>query len=83
MLSRALASERVIAENVIRRRKVFRVLKETYRHRRKRFGLRVHLLAGLYNHDLQVKHDFCRRSSVCQTIFARGMVVTKRGEVLA
>ena len=51
----ALASERVIAENVIRRLKVFRVLKETYRHRRKRFGLRVPLLAGLYNHDLQVK----------------------------
>jgi hypothetical protein len=31
---------------------VFRVLKEVYRHRRKRFGLRVHLLAGLYNADL-------------------------------
>ena len=50
--NRALASERVLVENVIRRLKVFRVLKETYRHRRKRFGLRVHLLAGLYNHDL-------------------------------
>jgi hypothetical protein len=51
--NRALASQRVLAENVIRRLKVFRVLKETYRHRRKRFGLRVHLLAGLYNHDLK------------------------------
>lgn len=50
--NRRLASERVLAENVIRRLKVFRVLKETYRHRRKRQGLRVHLLAGLYNHDL-------------------------------
>jgi hypothetical protein len=47
-----LAGERVLAEHVIRRLKVFRVLKETYRHRRRRYGLRVHLLAGLYNHDL-------------------------------
>lgn len=51
----ALASERVLVENVIRRLKVFRVLKETYRHRRRRHGLRVHLLAGLYNHDLTAK----------------------------
>jgi hypothetical protein len=50
--NRALAGERVLAEHVIRRLKVFRVLKETYRHRRRRYGLRVHLLAGLYNHDL-------------------------------
>jgi hypothetical protein len=47
-----LASDRVVAEHVIRRLKVFRVLKEVYRHRRKRFGLRLHLLAGLYNADL-------------------------------
>jgi hypothetical protein len=40
---------------VIRRLKVFRVLKETYRHRRRRFGLRLNLIAGLYNADLQVK----------------------------
>ena len=50
----ALASERVLVENVIRRLKVFRLLKETYRHRRRRHGLRVHLLAGLYNHDLLI-----------------------------
>lgn len=53
--NRTLASERVLAENVIRRLKVFRVLKETYRHRRKRFGLRLHLLSGLYNHGLAAK----------------------------
>ena len=52
--NRALASERVLAENVIRRLKVFRVLKETYRHRRRRHGLRVHLLAGLYNHGMVI-----------------------------
>jgi hypothetical protein len=50
--NRELASKRVVAEHVIRRLKVFRVLKEVYRHRRRRFGLRIHLLAGLYNADL-------------------------------
>lgn len=52
--NRKLASERVLAEHVIRRLKVFRILRETYRHRRKRHGLRVHLLAGLHNHGLAV-----------------------------
>jgi len=47
-----LASERIPIEHVIRRLKVFRVLKDTYRHRRRRFGLRLHLLAGLYDADL-------------------------------
>ena len=53
--NRKLASERIVVEHVIRRLKVFRVLKEVYRHRRRRFGLRAHLLAGLYNADLAVK----------------------------
>ncbi|MEM7737896.1 MAG: IS5/IS1182 family transposase, partial [Deinococcota bacterium] len=35
-----------------RRLKVFRVLKETYRHRRRRFALRLTLIAALYNLDL-------------------------------
>ena len=34
----ALASKWVLVENVIRRLIVFRVLKETYRHRRRRHG---------------------------------------------
>ena len=53
--NRTLASERVCVEHVIRRLKVFRILKETYRHRRRRHGLRVHLLAGLHNLDLTAK----------------------------
>ena len=51
--NRSLAKERVLAEHVIRKLKVWRVLKETYRHRRRRFGLRLNLLAALYNHDLE------------------------------
>jgi DDE superfamily endonuclease len=40
--NRTLASERVLVEKVMRRLKVFRVLQETYRPRRKRFSRRVH-----------------------------------------
>jgi hypothetical protein len=39
---RALASERALVENVMRRLKLCRVLQETYRPRRKRFSRRVH-----------------------------------------
>ena len=41
-------------ENVIRRLKIFRILSERYRHRRKRFGLRFNLIAGLHN-ELKLK----------------------------
>lgn len=50
--NRAVAKVRILAEHVIGKLKVFRVLKETYRHRRRRFGLRLNLIAALYNHDL-------------------------------
>lgn len=53
--NRALAKERILAEHVIRRLKVFRILKETYRHRRRRFALRLNLIAALYNRDLELK----------------------------
>ncbi|MGY2895034.1 hypothetical protein ACVWZX_003060 [Deinococcus sp. UYEF24] len=36
-------------EHVICRLKILRILKETYRHRRRRFHLRVNLIAALYN----------------------------------
>ncbi|WP_075834111.1 transposase family protein [Deinococcus marmoris] len=45
-----LARFRIAIEHVIRRLKIFRVLKETYRHRRKRFSLRVNLIAAICNH---------------------------------
>ncbi len=53
--NRVLAHFRQKIEHVIRRLKIFRVLKETYRHRRRRFGLRLHLLAALVNLTLDVK----------------------------
>jgi len=54
-INRERAGKRVKVENVIRRLKVFRILSERYRHRRKRFGLRFNLIAGLHNYELKLK----------------------------
>ena len=51
--NRVLASTRQCVEHVIRRLKIFRILKEVYRHRRRRFSLRLHLIAALCNLTLQ------------------------------
>ena len=50
--NRELARRRVIVEHVIRCLKIFRILAERYRNRRKRFSLRFNLIAGLYNYEL-------------------------------
>lgn len=42
----------MVVEHVNRRLKIWRILAEHYRNRRKRFGLRFNLLAGLYNYEL-------------------------------
>ena len=48
-----LSSERVINENVIGLLKRFKIIAERYRNRRKRFGLRFNLIAGIYNWELK------------------------------
>jgi len=50
--NRELARKRIRVENVIRRLKIFRILGERYRNRRKRLGLRFNLIAGIYNFEL-------------------------------
>jgi hypothetical protein len=47
-----LASSRVLVENVIRKLKIFKVLSERYRNRRRRFGLRLNLIAAICNYQL-------------------------------
>jgi hypothetical protein len=47
-----LASERVANENVIGMLKRFKIIADKYRNRRKRFGLRFNLIAGIYNLEL-------------------------------
>ncbi len=50
--NRVLAQLRVVGEHVNRTLKIFRILSERYRNRRRRFGLRFNLIAGLYNYEL-------------------------------
>jgi DDE superfamily endonuclease len=51
--NREQSRQRVFVENVIGILKRFRILAERYRCRRKRFGLRLNLIAGLYNWKIQ------------------------------
>jgi hypothetical protein len=50
--NRVLASQRIVCEHVVGQLKVFKILAERYRNRRRRFGFRINLLAALYNLDL-------------------------------
>lgn len=50
--NKSLASNRVLNENVIGMLKRFKIIADKYRNRRKRFGLRFNLIAGLYNWEL-------------------------------
>lgn len=51
--NKALASERVVIEHIIRHLKIFRIVSERYRNRRRRFMLRMNLIAGLYNYAIE------------------------------
>jgi transposase len=51
--NRALSQKRILIENIIRRLKIFRILSERYRNRRKRFGLRFNLIAAIHNMELK------------------------------
>lgn len=47
-----ISSKRALNENVIGRLKRFKILSDKYRNRRKRFGLRFNLIAGIHNQEL-------------------------------
>lgn len=51
--NRKLSQKRILIENIIRRLKIFRILSERYRNRRKRFGLRFNLIAAICNLELK------------------------------
>jgi hypothetical protein len=53
--NRKKSSERVAVENIIREVKIFRIIAEKYRNRRKRFGLRFNWIAAIYNMNLNYK----------------------------
>jgi hypothetical protein len=50
-----LSSSRVIIENIIREVKIFRIIAEKYRNRRKKYALRFNLIAAIYNLNLYSK----------------------------
>jgi hypothetical protein len=50
--NREISSERVVNENVIGSLKRFKIVSDRYRNRRKRFGLRFNLIAGIHNFEL-------------------------------
>ena len=52
-VNRELARQRIFVEYVSRKVKIFRILSERYRNRRKRFRLRFNLIASLYNSELK------------------------------
>lgn len=45
-------TNRVIVENTIRKIKIFKLMAEKYRNRRKRFTLRLNLIAAIINYEL-------------------------------
>ena len=50
--NRELSSQRVLNEHVIGMVKRFKIVSDKYRNRRKRFGLRFNLIAGICNYEL-------------------------------
>lgn len=54
MQNREISSERVVNENVIGSLKRFKIVSDRYRNRRKRFGLRFNLIAGVHNFELAI-----------------------------
>lgn len=52
-INQAIAHDRVLNENVIGVLKRFKIISDRYRNRRKRFGLRFNLIAGIYNYQIK------------------------------
>lgn len=52
--NRVLARKRILIEHHFRKLKVFRILSERYRNRRKKFALPFNLIAAIYNLELNL-----------------------------
>jgi transposase len=51
--NKSVAQERIANENVIGSIKRFKIIAERYRNRRKRYGLRLTLIAAIHNFELE------------------------------
>ncbi|WP_324627408.1 transposase family protein [Acinetobacter sp. MD2(2019)] len=54
-INREIGKRRICIEHINRKLKVFKILSERYRNRRNRMGLRLNLIAGIYNMELLKK----------------------------
>jgi IS5 family transposase len=50
-----LNKERIVIEHINRKLKIFRILSSRYRNRKRKFGLRFNLIAGIYNYELKLQ----------------------------
>ena len=50
--NQVISSKRVLVENIIRKVKIFKIMAEKYRNRRKRFKLRLNLICAIINYEL-------------------------------
>ena len=57
--NKTLAQTRIINKNVIASIKRFRIMAEKYRNRRKRYGLRINLIAAIHNMELNIGISVC------------------------
>ena len=51
--NRRISKERILIENINAKIKVFKIMKYPYRNRRKRHFLRLNLVCGIINYELQ------------------------------
>lgn len=52
--NRAVAKRRIVVEHLHRRLKIWRIFSGRYRNRRKRFALRLNLIAAIHNFELNL-----------------------------
>jgi hypothetical protein len=52
--NKRLSQERILIENVNAKIKVFKIVANKYRNRRKRFGLRMALICGIINYEARI-----------------------------
>ena len=53
IFNRTVSRQRILNEQVIGSLKRFKIIADRYRNRRRRFGLRFNLIAGIYNYELK------------------------------
>ena len=67
--NKELSSQRALNENVIGLLKRYKIIADRYRNRRKRFGLRFNLIAGVCNFEIK-NEGFRKKSNINRNGFS-------------